>query len=82
MLHTKYDLEKHRRHLACMVIVDKLSFRFVEGKGFQICSKYLEPMFNFPSHHIVVKEINRLYEVYRELFRNHLRGQRVCLMEG
>lgn len=62
-----------------MIIIDELSFRFVEGKRFQAYSNHFEPKYNIYSHHTVVKDIFITYVLVKDLLNNLLEGQRVFL---
>lgn len=62
-----------------MIIIVEPPFRFVEGERFQVFSKNLEPRFNIPSYHKVVKDVLKIYVLENDLLKNLLKGQRVCL---
>jgi hypothetical protein len=51
---TKYNAAKIRKTIAKMIIKDELTFRFVEGEGFQDFLNVVEPRFSIHSRHTVM----------------------------
>ncbi|KAL5568737.1 hypothetical protein UlMin_025312 [Ulmus minor] len=70
-----------RKSLARMVVLDELSFRFVEGEGFKNFVQTLQPKFVPPFRVTISRDIFRLFldersKLKKELVRD---GQRICL---
>jgi hypothetical protein len=63
-----------------MVIINELSFNFMEGKGFRLFSRTMQPKFDIPSRFIVMRDCLKLYVEEKEILRITLRGQRLCLI--
>ncbi|KAL5824460.1 hypothetical protein ACOSQ3_020523 [Xanthoceras sorbifolium] len=76
-----FNKEETRKALAKMLIVDELSFRFVEKQGFQEFFRARMLLFDIPSRRIIVRDIMQLYldeKAYLiKLFRKS--KVRVCL---
>ncbi|XP_024022960.1 zinc finger BED domain-containing protein RICESLEEPER 2-like [Morus notabilis] len=64
-----------------MVIVDELSFRFVEGEGFKNFCQVMQPRFSIPSRVTIAKDIYQLFLEERKKLRVEFSkgGQRICL---
>jgi hypothetical protein len=64
-----------------MIIVNELSFRFVEGGGFQEFMKTVEPRFLIPSRYTVMMDCVKLFMPENEKLRAMFltTGARVCL---
>ncbi|KAM3287387.1 hypothetical protein P3S67_020817 [Capsicum chacoense] len=60
----KFEQEVVRRDLVKMIIVDELSFSFVENEGFKKFISKGQPLFRIPSSRIIT---NDCYDVYGEL---------------
>jgi len=56
-----FNKEHSRKALAKMVIVDELSFRFVEGEGFKNFCQVMQPRFSIPSPVTIAKDIYQLF---------------------
>jgi len=65
----KYNASKIRVAISKMIIVDELSFRFVEGEGFQYFMKTVEPRFSIFSHFTVMRDCVRLFMSEKEKLR-------------
>lgn len=76
-----FNKDNCRKALAKMVIVDELSFRFVEGKGFRDFCLVMQPRFIPPSRVTVARDIYQLFLDERKKLKVELSksGQRVCL---
>ncbi|KAK2641769.1 hypothetical protein Ddye_023532 [Dipteronia dyeriana] len=57
----KFDQLKCKRALEEMLILDELSFRFVENRGFRRFFFELCPLFDLPSRRTIVRELYQLY---------------------
>lgn len=64
---TKYDSYMCMSHLARMIIINDVSFWFVEGQGLQAYSNFLKPRFNIHYCHIMVKGIIKIYGIQKDL---------------
>jgi hypothetical protein len=73
-----YDYDECRKILVKMVIIDELPFNFVEGKGFRLFSKTLQPRFDIPSCFTVMRDCLKLYVEENERLKRALKGQRLC----
>ena len=79
---TAFTIETSRKALVEIVIIDELSFRFVEGYGFQRYSTTLQPKLqirDISSRQTVARDVISIYGVKREKLREALKGRRVCL---
>ena len=74
-----YDYDECRQALVKMVIIDELPFNFVEGKGFRLFSKTLQPKFDISSRFIVMRDCLKLYVEEKKRLKRALKGQRLCL---
>jgi hypothetical protein len=74
-----YNYDECRQSLVKMVIIDELSFNFVEDKGFGLFSRSMQPRFDIPSRFTVTRDSLKLYVEEKERLRTALRGQRLCL---
>lgn len=81
LLAVSFSKENCRKSLAKMVVLDELSFRFVEGKGFRQFVQTLQPKFTPPGRKTVASDIIQLYEDEQKKLKVELtkEGQRVCL---
>jgi len=70
-----YDYDECRKTLVKMVIIDKLPFNFVEGKGFRLFSRTLQPRFDIPSCFTVMRDCLKLYVEEKERLKRALKGQ-------
>ncbi|KAK8934889.1 hypothetical protein KSP39_PZI014520 [Platanthera zijinensis] len=62
-----------------MVVVDELSFKFVENEGFRSFSNQLEPRFKVPSRTTISKYCINLFTSERKKLKKQLRSERICL---
>ena len=74
-----YYYDECRKTLVKMVIIDELPFNFVEGKGFRLFSRTLQPIFDIPSRFTVMRDCLKLYVEEKERLKRALKGQRLCL---
>ena len=74
-----YNYNECRQALVKMVIIDELPFNFVEGKGFRLFSRTMQPRFDIPSRFTIMRDCLKLYVEEKERLRTALRGQRLCL---
>jgi len=56
-----YDYNECRKALVKMVIIDELPFNFMEGKGFRLFSRTLQPRSDIPSRFTVIRDYLKLY---------------------
>ncbi|KAG5253278.1 zinc finger BED domain-containing protein [Salix suchowensis] len=63
-----------------MIIIDELPFNFVEGRGFRLFFRTIQPRFDSPSRFTVVKDCLKIYVDEKEKLKIALRGQRLCLI--
>ena len=72
---------KLERHIAKVIIMDELPFRFVENAGFRQMMSVCCPTVNMPSRITVVKDIYSLYVDERVKLKEYLVDacQRVCV---
>jgi len=62
-----------------MVIIDELCFNFMEGKGFRLFSRILQPRFDIPSRFTVMRDCLKLYVEEKERLKRAHKGQQLCL---
>jgi hypothetical protein len=74
-----YNYDECRQALAKMVITDELPFNFVEGRGFKLFARTMQPRFNIPSRFTIMRDCLKLYIEEKDRLRTALRGQRLCL---
>jgi len=60
-----YDYDECRKALVKMVIIDE-PFNFVEGKGFRLFSRTLQPRFDIPYRFTVMRDCLKLYVEEKE----------------
>ena len=70
-----YDYDKCRHALVKMVIIDELPFNFVEGKGFRLFFRTLQPRFDIPSRFTIMRDCLKFYVEEKDRLRTALRGQ-------
>ena len=77
----KFDQDAIRHALYNMVIVDELSFKFVEGEGFKNFMFVVYPRFKIPSRWTVSRDCYNEYLAERlnmkKIFLKHCESQRV-----
>jgi hypothetical protein len=77
----KYNAVNIRGVITKMIIVDELSFRSVQGEGFQDFMKIIEPRFLVSSRYAMMKDCVKLFmfetENLRAMFMTT--GAQVCL---
>ncbi|KAK7331047.1 hypothetical protein VNO77_25257 [Canavalia gladiata] len=77
----RFNIDACRKALAFFVILDEQPFKIVEGEGFKLLCKQLQPQFNPPSRHTLAKDCYQLYldekVRLRALFRSN--SSRICL---
>ena len=75
-----FNFEACKKALAEMIILDDLSFRFVEGFGFRKFMFVAQPKFNpIPCHTTIVKSCFRVFLNEKHKLKEALREQQVCL---
>jgi hypothetical protein len=74
-----YNYDECRQALVKMVIIDELPFNFVEGKGFRLFSRTVQPRFDIPSRFTVMRDCLKLDVEEKERLKRALKGQRLCL---
>jgi len=74
-----YNYDECRQALVKMVIIDELPFNFVEGKGFRLFSRTVQPRFEIPSRFTVMRDCLKLDVEEKERLKRALKGQRLCL---
>jgi len=74
-----YNYDECRQALAKMVIIDELPFNFVEGWGFKLFARTMQPRFVIPSRFTIMRDCLKLYVEEKDRLRTTLRGQRLCL---
>ena len=63
-----------------IIVIDKLSFRFVEGVGFRRFCGVLQPKFKtIPSRTTITRDIVGIFNHEKHKLKKALRGLRVCL---
>ncbi|GJT47309.1 zinc finger BED domain-containing protein RICESLEEPER 2-like protein [Tanacetum coccineum] len=81
MIAWKFDQQSIRRSLAYMLIVDELSFKFVEGKGYKHFLNATQPLFHTPSRITMARDCMKLYLKEKKKVGVLIRGNvgRICL---
>ncbi|XP_028103742.1 uncharacterized protein LOC114302863, partial [Camellia sinensis] len=69
-----FSIEVARRHLAEMIIIDELPFRFVDGVGFKRFCNVMQPKFKIPSRYTVAGDIVDIYTNERERLKKNCEG--------
>ncbi|XP_028104504.1 zinc finger BED domain-containing protein RICESLEEPER 2-like [Camellia sinensis] len=69
---TPFSIEVARRHLAEMIVIDELPFRFVDGVGFKRFCNVVQPKFKIPSRYIVARDIVDICTNEREMLKKIL----------
>ncbi|XP_055823973.1 zinc finger BED domain-containing protein RICESLEEPER 1-like [Solanum dulcamara] len=77
----KFDQEECRKALCRMVIVDELSFSFVEKEGFKEFMKMAQPHFWIPSRSTVTRDCFNLFNEEKQKLRRYFieTKQRICI---
>ncbi|CAL5390480.1 unnamed protein product [Camellia sinensis] len=75
---TPFSIEVTRRHLAEMIVIDELPFRFVDGVGFKRFCNVMQPKFKIPSRYTVARDIVDIYTNERERLKKIVKGHRIC----
>jgi hypothetical protein len=55
-----YNYDECRQTLAKMVIIDELPFNFVEGRGFKLFARTMQPRFDIPSRFTIMRDCLKL----------------------
>lgn len=75
-----FNFDECKKALAEMIILDELSFRFVEGFGFRKFMSVAQPRFNpIPCRTTIAKTCFRVFLDEKQKLKEALREQRVCL---
>ncbi|XP_028085593.1 zinc finger BED domain-containing protein RICESLEEPER 2-like [Camellia sinensis] len=75
---TPFSIEVAMRHLAEMIVIDELPFRFVDGVGFKTFCNVMQPKFKIPSRYTVARDIVDIYTNERERLKKIVKGRRIC----
>jgi hypothetical protein len=54
-------------------------FNLMEGQGFKLFSRTIQPRFDIPSYFTIMRDCLKLYIEENEILRIALRGQWMCL---
>ncbi|XP_074369609.1 zinc finger BED domain-containing protein RICESLEEPER 2-like [Apium graveolens] len=71
--------EGAQEHLAKYIILDELPFRHLEGEGFKLYSRYMNPKFDPPSRMTIARDVYNLYVDEKKKIKNMLSKEKVCL---
>ncbi|GMP26225.1 hypothetical protein CsSME_00002761 [Camellia sinensis var. sinensis] len=64
-----------------MVVIDELSFRFVEGVGFRRFCNVMQPKFTpIPSRHTISREVFNIFKNERDKLKKAIKGRRICFI--
>ena len=74
-----YSEERIRLALARMIVIDELSFKFVEHQGFQEFMEIVEPWFPIPHCTTIARACMKIYSSHMDIFRRAFVGQWVCV---
>ena len=75
-----FTVEGCRKRIAEMIIIDELSFKFVEGEGFRRLMNYIQPkMTKLPSRTTVARDCLNIYMEEKKALKSALSGQRICI---
>jgi len=74
-----YNYDECRQALAKMVIIDELPFNFMEGQGFKLFARTMQPRFDIPCRFTMMRDCLKLYVEENDRLRTAFRGQRLCL---
>ena len=74
-----YSKERIRLALARMIVIDELSFKFVERQGFQEFMEIVEPKFPIPHRITIARAYMKIYSSEVDILRRAFVGQRVCV---
>ncbi|XP_028102777.1 zinc finger BED domain-containing protein RICESLEEPER 1-like [Camellia sinensis] len=75
---TPFSVEVARRHLAEMIVIDDLPFRFVDGVGFKRFCNVMQPKFKIPSRYTVARDILDIYTSERERLKKIVKWRKIC----
>ena len=77
----KFDQGDCREALAKMIMIDELSFRFVEREGFRLFMSVCQPRFQHVSRTTIARDVVKLYARLKTDLKIGLRNQtqRICL---
>jgi hypothetical protein len=56
-----YNYDECRQALAEMVIIDELPFNFMEGRGYKLFARTMQPRFDIPSCFTIMRDCLKLY---------------------
>ena len=74
-----YSEERIRLALARMIVIDELSFKFVEHQGFQEFMEIVEPWFPIPHCTTIARACMKIYSSHVDILRRAFVGQWVCV---
>ncbi|KAF2302977.1 hypothetical protein GH714_012217 [Hevea brasiliensis] len=69
----KYDENAIREALVSMIIIDELTFKFVEGEGFQKFMRAICPKFKIPSRWTISRDCYLVYVEERSKLKSYLK---------
>ncbi|XP_050233558.1 zinc finger BED domain-containing protein RICESLEEPER 2-like [Mercurialis annua] len=77
----KFDQDECRKWLARMIIVDELSFNFVEHEGFREFCRVIQPRFLVPSRRTIGRDCYNIYKEDREKLKKTFKkfASTICL---
>jgi hypothetical protein len=70
-----YNYDECRQALTKMVIIDELPFNCIEGRGFKLFARTMQPKFDIPSRFTIMRDCLKLYVEENDRLRTALRGQ-------
>ena len=81
LIFVSYNESMSKEALSWMIIVDELSFKFVEHEGFRNYSNVLQPRFTVPTRITIARDCIRLYSIERDRLKIFLEKstQRISL---
>ena len=81
LIFVSYNESMSKEALSWMIIVDELSFKFVEHEGFRNYSNVLQPRFIVPTRTTIARDCIRLYSIERDRLKIFLEKstQRISL---
>ena len=74
-----YSEERIRLALTRMIVIDELSFKFVEHQGFQEFMEIVEPWLPIPHRITIARACMKIYSSEVDILRRAFVGQQVCV---
>ncbi|XP_062099949.1 zinc finger BED domain-containing protein RICESLEEPER 2-like [Humulus lupulus] len=75
----KFSQNKVRELISKYFIIDELSFRHIEGKGFRLLVTHFFPNFDFLSRYTIARDIYQLFLEEKKKLRNEFVNRRLSL---